>query len=111
MDTPRYSVTPPWSFATFVTPPAPVYRSPGFPEAFSVVVRWLFGRAPRSSARDRFLEGRAVDLLVAELEAEPDTADKSAPVEKTISKTKGHKQASADKSAPAQAKLNERQPA
>jgi hypothetical protein len=46
----RYSASP---FYSFVTVPTPVYYAPPFPEMLNFVARWLTGRQPQSSARDR----------------------------------------------------------
>lgn len=68
---PRPSVSP---LPSFCSVPTVTYRAVSFSAALSQITRWVFGRAPRSSQRDAFLERRAVDLLVEELEeAEPGT--------------------------------------
>ena len=67
MDVPRYSASPPYSFASSATP---VRRSPSFAEVFSEVWRWLRGKPRQVFPTDRLREQRLVDEIAAEIEAE-----------------------------------------
>jgi hypothetical protein len=67
MEVPRYSVSPPWSFAVFVT--TPIVRQPGFPEKFAAISSWLRGDWP--TLKQQFAEERLVDRLAEELEPKP----------------------------------------
>jgi hypothetical protein len=86
MEAPRYSVTPPWSFAAprpeglFVTVSAPVHRAVSFSAALRQIVRWACRLPPRSSARDRQLEMVVVQKLVEEMGDEVEPTEKDAPV-------------------------------
>ena len=65
--TPRYSASPPYSFASSVQP---VRRVASFSEVFSEVWRWLRGKPRKVFPTDRLREQRLVDEIAAEIEAE-----------------------------------------
>lgn len=68
MEVPRYSVSPPWSFAVFVT--TPIVRQPAFPDVVAILWRWFRGSEP--NWRDRWAEQKLVDRLAEEMEPEPE---------------------------------------
>jgi hypothetical protein len=84
METPRYSVSPPWSFAA--SRPITPHRAPGsLADSLLEIWRYLTGRQPKPTQRERQLEQAAIERLVAELEDEADetnfpTAKKSKPL-------------------------------
>jgi hypothetical protein len=79
----RYSVSPYYSFVTVSARPVP-----SFAESLRSVWSWMTGRQPKPTLRERAREARLIDAL-AEQMAEEDSADKSAPGEKSASETKG----------------------
>lgn len=67
MDVPRYSASPPCSFASSVQP---VRRVASFSETVGAVMRWMTGRRRPASPRERQIEAKIVERLAAEIEEE-----------------------------------------
>jgi hypothetical protein len=66
---PRPSVSP---LHSFVSVPTISHRAVSFSAALRLIVRWMTGRQPESSARDRQLEAAVVQKLIEELPDEPE---------------------------------------
>jgi hypothetical protein len=65
METPRYSVSPLYSFCTVT----PVRRSPKFSETIGAVTRWLTGRRRAPTLKQQFREAREAERIAEEIEA------------------------------------------
>jgi hypothetical protein len=61
----RYSASPLYSFCV-----VPTRHSPPFAETTKAVLRWITGRQPRQTARERQLEALAIERLAQELEGD-----------------------------------------
>ena len=62
----RYSVSPFYSFVT-----VPVQRSPPLAETVGALWRWVTGRQPKPTQRERQLAEAVIERLVAEMDEEP----------------------------------------
>jgi hypothetical protein len=59
----RYSASPLYSFCV-----VPTRHSPSFAQTTKAVFRWITGRQPRQTARERQLEALTIERLAQELD-------------------------------------------
>jgi hypothetical protein len=69
---PRYSVSPPYSFASGI--PVPAYRVHSLADSVRAIFRWVSGRGPKPSQSERQLEAKIVAKLAEEIALESEAS-------------------------------------